>query len=64
MSKFKGNNAKLFGDTRLTQREMKKFKAAYHNVQRDNLLSLENNLTKTGMTDLGSTANLGDVDGI
>lgn len=34
-NKFKGNNAKLVGDTRLTQREMKKMSAAYYNVQRD-----------------------------
>lgn len=33
--KFKGNNAKIHGDTRLTERQMKKFAAAYHNVQRD-----------------------------
>lgn len=33
--KFKGNNAQLCGDTRLTKREMKKMQAAYYNVQRD-----------------------------
>lgn len=44
--KFKGNNAQLCGDTRLTNREMKKMKAAYYNVQRDytmkNLAQAEN----------------------
>lgn len=33
--KFKGNNAQLVGETRLTKREMKKMQAAYYNVQRD-----------------------------
>jgi hypothetical protein len=33
--KFKGNNARIVGETRLTQREMKKMSAAYFNVQRD-----------------------------
>ena len=34
-TKFKGTNAQLVGDTRLTKREMKKMQAAYYNVERD-----------------------------
>lgn len=62
--KFKGNNAKIVGDTRLTQREMKKMQAAYHNVQRDNADRLEEFVGKVapGMTDLGGLANLGMID--
>lgn len=33
--KFKGTNAQLVGETRLTKREMKKMSAAYYNVSRD-----------------------------
>jgi hypothetical protein len=40
-TKFKGNNAKIVGDTRLTKREMKKMQAAYHNVERDFTAKLE-----------------------
>lgn len=38
-NKFKGTNAQLVGETRLTKREMKKMQAAYYNVQRDFTLS-------------------------
>lgn len=34
-NKFKGTNAQLVGDTRLTKRQMKKMEAAYHNVRLD-----------------------------
>lgn len=40
-TKFKGTNAKIVGDTRLTKREMKKMQAAYHNVERDFTAKLE-----------------------
>lgn len=33
--KFKGNNAQIVGDSRLTVRQLKKMQAAYFNVQRD-----------------------------
>lgn len=62
--KFKGNNAKLVGDTRLTQREMKKMHAAYFNISRDNATRLEEHAKAqvvAGMVDIGGVANLGDV---
>lgn len=40
-TKFRGTNAKIVGDTRLTQRQMKKMQAAYHNVERDFTARLE-----------------------
>lgn len=40
-TKFKGNNAQLVGDTRLTKRQMKKMSAAYHNVERDYVARME-----------------------
>lgn len=64
--KFKGNNAQLVGDGRLTRREMKKMHAAYHNVMRDNrslLLDHAKSQIAAGATDLGGVANLGDLDG-
>jgi len=39
--KFKGKNAELVGDSRLTVRELKKMQAAYYNVQRDFLMKSE-----------------------
>lgn len=64
--KFESKNAQLVGDTRLTQRQMKKFKAAYHNVQRDNQeIALENTKAQiaAGHSMLGSDiASLGLVD--
>lgn len=39
--KFKGNNARIVGETRLTQRQMKKMSAAYFNVQRDFAAQIE-----------------------
>lgn len=60
--KHEGKNAQLVGETRLTQREMKKMQAAYHNIQRDNQTRLEEH-TKAqiaaGMQDIGGIANLG-----
>lgn len=63
--KFKNSNAQLVGDTRLTQREMKKFAAAYFNVQRDNQDLAVQHVTAqlAAGTDIGGTAKLGDVDG-
>lgn len=61
--KFKGNNAKIVGDTRLTQREMKKFAAAYHNVQRDQQIALEARLAQNNFqSDLQQPAILGDTE--
>lgn len=40
-TKFKGTNAQIVGDTRLTKRQMKKMSAAYHNVERDFAVKLE-----------------------
>jgi hypothetical protein len=40
-TKFKGTNAQIVGDTRLTKRQMKKMSAAYHNVERDFAVRLE-----------------------
>lgn len=40
-TKFKGTNAQIVGDTRLTKRDMKKMQAAYHNVERDFAFKLE-----------------------
>lgn len=62
--KFKGNNAQLVGETRLTQREMKKMKAAYHNVQRDNATRLEEHAKAqlaAGTTAIGGVAQLGEL---
>lgn len=61
--KFKGNNAKLVGDTRLTKREMRKFEAAYHNVQRDNEAALAARLaSQAHTTDLSAPAELGTIE--
>lgn len=49
-TKFKGTNAQIVGDTRLTKRQMKKMSAAYHNVERDFAAKLErerNNAART-----------------
>ncbi|ABY62896.1 hypothetical protein ST201phi2-1p063 [Pseudomonas phage 201phi2-1] len=62
--KFKGNNAQLVGDTRLTKREMKKFQAVYHNVSRDNEKRMEQHAivqAQAGTVNIGGVANLGDV---
>lgn len=40
-TKFKGSNAQIVGDTRLTKRQMKKMSAAYHNVERDFAVRME-----------------------
>lgn len=64
--KFKGNNAKLVGDTRLTHREMKKMQAAFFNISRDNANRLEEHAKAqiaAGMVDIGGVAQLGSVDG-
>lgn len=61
--KFKGTNAQLVGDTRLTHREMKKFSAAYFNVQRDNELALAK-LAATGKSnEILAPAPLGEING-
>ena len=63
-NKFKGTNAKIVGDTRLTHRQMKKMQAAYHNVQRDYLANVEaqkNNPARV-LEDI-LPADLGDVNG-
>jgi len=64
--KFKGNNAQLVGETRLTKREMKKFQAAFYNVSRDNVERMEQHAiaqAQAGTVNLGGVANLGDISG-
>lgn len=63
--KFKGNNAQLVGETRLTQRQMKKFTAAYHNVQRDNESRAADHVAAqiAAGVNIGGVAKLGDLDG-
>ncbi len=61
-NKFKGNNAKIVEGTRLTQRQMKKMAAAYHNAERDlraRQLEEANNLAR--VTEDVKPADLGDV---
>ncbi len=63
--KFEAKNARLVGDTRLTQREFKKMQTAFFNIQRDNATRLEGHAKAqlaAGMVDIGGTANLGALE--
>lgn len=61
--KFKGNNAKIVGETRLSQRQMKKFQAAFYNVQRDNEARMLQQVDANKQTDILSAAPLGELNG-
>lgn len=61
-NKFKGNNAKIIEGTRLTQRQMKKMAAAYHNAERDlRARQAEEALNPARVTEDVKPADLGDV---